>query len=67
MVRFQFLTPMSMKMAVFWDVSLGTLVEIDRRFRDDNGDSKHLWNVGQFSPEYTAQHPRKQSAHNFII
>jgi hypothetical protein len=25
----------------------------------DDGGSKHLWNVGQFLPDYTAQHPRR--------
>jgi hypothetical protein len=24
--------------------------------------SKHIWNVGQFLPDYTAQHPRRQSS-----
>jgi hypothetical protein len=28
---------------------------------DDDGGSKHLWNVGQFLPDYTAQRPRRQS------
>jgi hypothetical protein len=30
--------------------------------RPDDGDSKHLWNVGQFLRDYTAQHPRRQSS-----
>jgi hypothetical protein len=60
------------KIAVFWDVAPYSLVEIYRRFRgvyclfhqgddDDDGGSKHLWNVGEFLPDYTAQHPRRQS------
>jgi hypothetical protein len=32
-MRYQVLTATSMKMAVFWDVSLCSLVYIDRRFR----------------------------------
>jgi hypothetical protein len=40
-VRFQVLTVASMKMTVFWDVALCSLVA-------DDGGSKHLWNVGQF-------------------
>jgi hypothetical protein len=27
----------------------------------DGGGSKHLWNVGQFLPDYTEQHPTRQS------
>jgi hypothetical protein len=27
-----------------------------------NGGSKHLWKVGQFLRDYTAQHPRRQSS-----
>jgi hypothetical protein len=29
--------------------------------RPDVGCSRHLWNVGQFSRDYTKQHPRRQS------
>jgi hypothetical protein len=36
---------------VFWVVAPCSLVEID------NGASKHVWNVGQFLPDYTAQYP----------
>jgi hypothetical protein len=49
-------TAASIKMAVFWDVAPCSLVDIDRRFR------AHLWNVGQFLQDYTAQHPRRQSS-----
>jgi hypothetical protein len=27
-----------------------------------DGGSKHLWNVGKLLPDYTAQHPRRQSS-----
>jgi hypothetical protein len=27
--------------------------------RPDDRDSKHLWNVGKFLSDYTAQHPRR--------
>jgi hypothetical protein len=30
------------------------------RNRSDDGGSTHLWNVGQFLPDYTAQHPRRR-------
>jgi hypothetical protein len=32
-MRFQFLTAVSLKMAVFWDVAPCSLVEVYRRFR----------------------------------
>jgi hypothetical protein len=59
-----------MKMTVFWDVALCSLVETNRRFRDthclhyqgDDGGSKHLLNVGQFLRDYMAQHPTRQSS-----
>jgi hypothetical protein len=38
------------KMTVVWDV------------RPDDGGSEHLWNFGKFLPNYTAQHPRRQSS-----
>jgi hypothetical protein len=56
---------------VFCDIAPYCLVESDRRFigayclhyhRPDDGSSKHLWNVGQFLWDYTAQHPRRQSS-----
>jgi hypothetical protein len=33
----------------------------ERRDLDDAG-SKHLWNVGQFLPDYMAQHPRRHAS-----
>jgi hypothetical protein len=35
--------------------------------RPDDGDSKHLWNVGQFLPEYKVQLPRRQSSHLYDL
>jgi hypothetical protein len=29
----------------------------------DDGGSKHLWNVSQFLPDYTVQHPRRSHLH----
>jgi hypothetical protein len=58
-------------MTVFWVVAPCSLVEIDRRFRDayclyswaiskrpNYGRSTHLWNVGQFLPDYM-EHTRR--------
>jgi hypothetical protein len=71
---FQVLTASSMKMTVVWDVVPCSLVEVEQRFRgarclhhqgDDDpndGGSKHLRNVGKLLPDYTAQHPRRQSS-----
>jgi hypothetical protein len=61
----------SSKTPVFCDVAPCSLIEIDRRFRgayclhrqgDDDGRNKHFWNIGQFLPHFTAQHPRTQSS-----
>jgi hypothetical protein len=46
------------------------LVEVHRRFRGayclhyqgEDGGIKHLWNVGQLVPDYTAQHPGRQQS-----
>jgi hypothetical protein len=38
----------------WWNV---TYYRIQKRSPDDEG-SKHLWNVGQYIPDYTGQHPR---------
>jgi hypothetical protein len=64
-------------MAVFWDVAPCSLVDIDWRFREasclhhqckqgDNGGSKLFWNVGQYPPDYTVLHQRRQPA-TFIL
>jgi hypothetical protein len=42
-------------LTVFWDVAPCSLSH-----RLDDGDSKHLWNVGKLLPDYTVQHPRRQ-------
>jgi hypothetical protein len=80
-VRFQVLTAASMKMSVFWDDALRSLVETEQRFRGayclhhpwwwvihrpDDGGSKLLWNVGQYLPEYTAQHPTRKTSSMFV-
>jgi hypothetical protein len=60
-----------MKKAVFWDVSLCTLVDTDLCFigvyflnrqadRPDDGGSKFLRNVGQYLADNTARRPRRQ-------
>jgi hypothetical protein len=45
-VRFQVLMVVSMKITVFWDVALCSLVEVYKHFRDaccpDDGGNKHL-------------------------
>jgi len=33
-----------------------------RAMSPENGGSKHLWNVDQLLPEYTAQHSRRQTS-----
>jgi hypothetical protein len=48
---------MNLKMTVFWDVAPCSLVG-----HPDDGGIKHLWNVGQFLPDYMVQHPQKQSS-----
>jgi hypothetical protein len=56
-------------MTVFWDVAPCSLVKIDRRFRgaywlhNQNGSCKHIWNFGQFTPDYAAQrHTRSRES-----
>jgi hypothetical protein len=63
-MRFQILMVVSMKMAIFWVVALCTLVKVYWCFRGagcpDDGGSKHLWNVSELIPDYTAQQPTRQ-------
>jgi hypothetical protein len=73
-VRFEVLTAVSTKMAVFWVVAPCSLVEVYLRFRGpcclhhygyyrpDDGGSKDLWNIGKLLPDYTALQPRRQSS-----
>jgi hypothetical protein len=51
-VRFEVLTAVSTKTAVFWVVTTCSLVEVYERFPDDGG-SKYLLNVGKLLPDYT--------------
>jgi hypothetical protein len=55
-MRFQVLIMTSMKMTVFWD-DVPPLSG-----HPDDGDNKLLWNISQYLPDYTAQHPRRQSS-----
>jgi hypothetical protein len=41
-----------------WNLSK-RIVSTRLTHRPDDGDSKHLWNVCQFLPDFTAQHPRR--------
>jgi hypothetical protein len=62
--RFQVLTATSMEITVFWDVAQRSLVEVYRRFTGayclQHQGPDHLWNVGKFLQDNTAQHPRRQ-------
>jgi hypothetical protein len=33
----------------------------------DDGGSQHLWNIGQYPPDYTKQHPRRQPPKPTIV
>jgi hypothetical protein len=53
-----------LKMTVFWHAAPCILVQVNRSFRGvyclhHQGDEE---NVGKFLPDYTAQHPRRQSS-----
>jgi hypothetical protein len=56
-----------MKMSVLCNIAQPGLVQVARRFRhaythlSGNGGSKYLWNVDKFIPDYSAQHPKRQS------
>jgi hypothetical protein len=59
---------MNFKMTVFWDIAPCRLLEIVRCFRSaysfchqsDEWVFERLWDFGQFLPDYTAQHSRRQ-------
>jgi hypothetical protein len=67
LLKCQVLTAANMKMTVSCDVAPWSLVEVYQRFRDacclhhqgEDGGIKHLWNVGKFLPDNTAQHHRQ--------
>jgi hypothetical protein len=48
------------KLAAFWDATPCS------HHHPDDGGSKLLWNVGQYVPDYTFQHPRKTAVFIFI-
>jgi hypothetical protein len=63
----------SLKMTIFWDAAPFSLIQIDGCFRcaycihhqdssPDDGGREHFLNIGQFLPDYMAQHPRRQSS-----
>jgi hypothetical protein len=54
-VRFEVLMATSVKVTAFWDVA-------KCRVRKEDGGSKLLCNVGKNLPDYTMQHPRRQSS-----
>jgi hypothetical protein len=68
-VRFQVLVAARVKMTVCWDVAPCGLVVVHGRFtsdcwlhhQGDDGGSMNLWSIGQFLPNYKAQHPSRQS------
>jgi hypothetical protein len=56
--------------AVIWVVAPCSLEEVYRRGAygpqpPDDGGSNHLCNVGKLLPDYTAQHPRRQSSSSY--
>jgi hypothetical protein len=56
----------SMKMAVFWDVALCSLIDISRRFGGDYCFYHHLRaasNIGQYPAEYKGQNPEANRVH----
>jgi hypothetical protein len=65
-VDFHIITRVSIKMIVFFDIAVRSLVETDRHFRDSyhicHHGRKHLWNMSQFLLYSMAQHPRRQSS-----
>jgi hypothetical protein len=66
--NFQQQTKSQLKLTVFWVTAPCSLVETHQRFRYSycpDGGSTHLSNVGQFLPNYTAQHPRRSHCHAY--
>jgi hypothetical protein len=52
-----FLTAASMKMVVFWNVELFSLVETDQRFSTDDAGLQNLSNVYKFLRDHKERHP----------
>jgi hypothetical protein len=56
-------TEVPLKFRVFWDVLPCSQIDVDLCFRGvccpDDGDSTHLWNVGQHLFDYMSIHPRR--------
>jgi hypothetical protein len=42
------------------------IITIFRVLSPDDAVCKHLWNVDQFLPDYTAQYPRRQLSYYFV-
>jgi hypothetical protein len=61
-MQFQVLTVASMKITIFWDVALCSLVEVYQHFRGSYCLHHHRPVVGKDIPDYMAQHPRRQSS-----
>jgi hypothetical protein len=69
------LTPVTMKMAVFWIVAPCRLVWVYQHSRGlyclhhqgDDGSSTDLWNVGKLISFYMVQHPRRQPSSKIPI
>jgi len=68
-MKLQVLTTASMWMAVSWDVTQYSLVDIYRRFSGSycrlqlpcwERDSTLFWDGGQYLPDWMAPHPRRQ-------
>jgi hypothetical protein len=48
----------------WWTVQI---MELIIHHHPDDGGSKNLWNVDQFLPDYTAQHPRRQPSSYIVL
>jgi hypothetical protein len=75
-VTVQVLTATSMKVTVFGSVAHYSVAENERYFRgfcwpmthrSDDGDSKYLWNVGQYLRDYKVQYSITQPPSLFAI
>jgi hypothetical protein len=57
----------SIKMTVFWDVALCSLMEIDVSQMLTASSITLMMEAGQFLPDSTLQHPRRQSSSNYFV